>query len=91
MQRKKNPESSNVTFLRWALKKAFKALKDIELICNDYLWMRVQNGGYKTMTTSWITNKQHECFNIIVQIIMLQLLLPLRKGKQAKLKTEMNI
>ena len=51
----------------------------MDLIWNDYLWMRVQNSGYKTVATSSKTNKQHECFNAIVQRMMLQLLFPLKK------------
>ena len=83
VQGRKNPESSTIPFLIWVLIKAFKLCQDMELICNDYLWMRVQNGGYKTVATSSKTNKQHECFNAIVQRMMLQLLFPLRKRKQA--------
>jgi len=86
VQRRKNPESSTITFLIWVLIKGFKLCQDMELIWNDYLWMRVQNSGYKTVATSSITNKQHECFNAIVQRIMLQLLFPLIKKKTSKLK-----
>ena len=78
MQRRKNPQSSTVAFLIWVLIKAVKMCQEMELICNDYLWMRVQNGGYKTVATSCITNKQYECFNAIIQRILIEPLFPLR-------------
>ena len=81
IQRRKNPAPSTITFLICVLIKAFKLCQDMELIWDDYIWMRVQNSGYKTVATSRITNKQHECFNAIVQRTMLQLLFPLRKRK----------
>ena len=82
MQRRKNSESSTVTFFIWVLIKAVKVCKEMELMWNDNLWMRVQNRAYKTVATSWVTNKQHERFNAIVQRIMLKLLFPLRTRKQ---------
>jgi hypothetical protein len=86
MQLRKNPESSTIIFFIWVLKKDVKLFKEMELIWYDYLRMRVQNGGYKTVATSWITNKQHERFNVIIQRIVLELLLPFRTRKQANYK-----
>jgi len=45
---------------------------EVELVWNDYFWMRVQNGAYKTVATSRITNKQHKRFNGIVRRIALE-------------------
>jgi len=47
-------------------------LMEVELVWNDYFWMRVQNGAYKTVATSRITNKQHKRFNGIVRRIALE-------------------
>ena len=72
VQGRKNPESPTIPFLIWVLIKAFKLCQDVELICNDHLWMRVQNGGYKTVAISRIANKQHKRFNAIVRRITLE-------------------
>ena len=39
MQRRKNSESSTVTFFIWVLIKVVKVCKEMELMWNDNLWM----------------------------------------------------
>ena len=77
MQLRKNTIPSTINVYIWVLSKVLKFFQKVELVCNYHFRMRVQNGSYKSVATSWMANEKHENFNAIILTIVLEVLFPL--------------
>ena len=84
MQLSKNPESSTVNVFIWVLSKVLKLFQKVEFVCNYHFRMRVQNGSYKSVATSWMANEKYEGFNAIILSILLDVLFPFNYGTKCK-------